>query len=141
MSHKFECLCIHLLSYNCCVHVCGNFCKKYHEVWSRSYILYCFDEMYCKFMLFPFSYLICFSQQLCVVFVHWWEYDIEVSHYQCDLSYNSASFTNLSGCAFGEWIYGKNWNIMLVDFSFDKYILFFPISSEQFSGDINFVVY
>ena len=57
----------------------------------------------------------------------------------CDLSFSSASFTNVGPLAFGGDV--QNWAIFSVDFSFDVYEVSFPNSLDYFQLKIYFIRY
>ena len=57
----------------------------------------------------------------------------------CDLSFSSASFTNVGPLAFGGDV--QNWAIFSVDFSFDVYEMSFHNSLDYFQLKIYFIRY
>lgn len=67
--------------------------------------------------------------------VHWWEWGFEIIHSHCEKHYIIlavvVSLMNLGVLVFGKNVH--NCNILLVNFSFDEYVISFSISSDHFT--------
>lgn len=135
---QFFCICWDLI----CVQVCCYFWKHFYEMLKKMVCSFHFRwnnlliSVRSIWFIMPVSVSI-----ICVYyfFLHYWVMDKWVSYwslflsvYECQyviLNYRSVSFINWEGpCVWG--IHIKNWNVMLVDFSFDVYVVSFPISFD-----------